>query len=98
MCFSASASFVAATISGTAGAICLARVRYRGDLLLAAIPLVFAVQQTIEGFLWQSLEHEGLSERSAALTAAFLMLMLVLWPVYAPLATFLAEPDRRRCL
>ncbi|MGE5266854.1 MAG: DUF6629 family protein [Deltaproteobacteria bacterium] len=98
MCFSATASFVAAAISGTAGAVCLARVRYRGDLLLAATPLVFAVQQTIEGSLWLNLEHEGFSERSAELTTGFLMLALVFWPIYVPLATLLAEPDRRRRL
>jgi hypothetical protein len=97
MCFSAPASFMAAAIAGTAGAVCLARVRESRDLALAAIPLFFALQQTIEGFLWLNLEHEGFSERSAALTTAFLMLALVFWPVYVPLATLLAEPDRRRC-
>lgn len=96
MCFSASASLVAAAISGTAGAVCLARARHWSDLPLAAIPLVFAGQQTIEGFLWLSQEHKALSDLSAELTEGFLLLALVFWPVYAPLATLLAEPDRRR--
>lgn len=96
MCFSASASFAAAIIAGTSGGVCLARVRDRGDLLLATIPLVFAVQQTIEGLLWLTLEDKALANRSADLTEGFLVLALVFWPVYAPLATLLAEPDRRR--
>jgi hypothetical protein len=65
---------------------------------LAAIPLIFALQQTLEGFLWLNLAHDGFSERSAELTAGFLMLALVFWPVFVPLATLLSEPDRARRL
>jgi hypothetical protein len=96
MCFSASASFMAAALSGGAGAVCLAHVQGRGELALAALPLFFALQQTIEGFLWLSLEHGGPAETNARLTEGFLMLALVFWPVYAPLATLIAEPDRSR--
>lgn len=98
MCFSAPASFMAAAIAGTAGVVCLARVRGRRDLPLAAIPLIFALQQAMEGFLWLNLEHDGLTERSAELTKGFLTLALVFWPVYVPLATLLSEPDRARRL
>jgi hypothetical protein len=96
MCFSASASFMAAALSGAAGAVCLAQVQSRRELALAALPLFFALHQTIEGFLWLSLEHGGPAERTARLTGGFLMLALVFWPVYAPLATLIAEPDRSR--
>lgn len=96
MCFSASASFMAAAVAGAAGAVCLAHVKGRGEIALAALPLFFALQQTIEGFLWLNLEHGGPAESSARLTEGFLMLALVFWPVYAPIATLIAEPDPSR--
>jgi hypothetical protein len=96
MCFSAPASFIAAAVAGTAGAACLARVRERSDWPLAAMPVFFAMQQAIEGFLWLNLEHAPASETTAALTDGFLVFALVLWPVYAPLSALAAEPNRNR--
>lgn len=96
MCFSAPASFMAAAVAGTAGAACLARVRERSDWPLAAMPVFFAIQQTIEGFLWLTLEHAPATEATAALTDGFLIFALILWPVYAPLSALAAEPDRKR--
>ena len=96
MCFSAPASFIAAAVAGTVGAACVARVREPGDWPLAAMPIVFAVQQAIEGFLWLHLASDPTSATSAALTETFLVFALVVWPVYAPLAAYAAEPDARR--
>ncbi len=96
MCFSAPASFIAATLAGTAGAACLARMREPGDWPLAAMPVVFALQQAIEGFLWLHLARDPTSATSAALTEGFLIIALVFWPVFAPLAAYAAEPDPRR--
>lgn len=96
MCFSAPASFIAAAVAGTAGAACLARVRQPGDWPLAAMPVFFAVQQAIEGYLWLNLARDPTSATSTALTEGFLIFALVFWPVYAPLAAYAAEPDTRR--
>ncbi len=96
MCFSAPASFIAAAVAGTAGAVCLARVREPGDWPLAAMPVFFATQQAIEGFLWLNLARDPASETTTALTEGFLIFALVFWPLYAPLAAYAAEPDRRR--
>ena len=84
MCFSAPASFVAAGLAGAAGLASLARVQSKAELPLAAMPLVFAIQQTIEGFLWLTLANEAVGPTSSSLTEAFLMFALVLWPIYAP--------------
>lgn len=98
MCFSAPASFIAAAIAGTAGAACIARVREPGDWPLAAMPIFFALQQAVEGFLWLNLTRDPSSSATAALTEGFLILALVFWPVYAPLAAYAAEPDTKRKL
>ena len=50
MCFSASVSFGAAAVLGVAGAATLTKVRSLGDLPLATVPLIFALQQVIEAY------------------------------------------------
>ena len=58
MCFSATASFTAAAIVGSIGAVTLwkaARLRDRALLPIAAFPVLFALQQTVEGLLWLEL-------------------------------------------
>ena len=96
MCFSAPASFIAAGIAGGAGIAALTRVQSRNEVPLAAMPIVFAIQQTIEGFLWLSLPIAPDAAISSALTEAFLLLALVFWPVFAPLSILAIEPDPRR--
>lgn len=96
MCFSAPASFIAAAVAGSAGLACLARVRDRKDWPLAAMPLLFSAQQTVEGLLWLNLEQAPTSETTALLIKTFMVFALVFWPVYAPLAALAAEPDRNR--
>lgn len=95
MCFSASASFAAAVGPGAVGVLTLSQVQRPRELPLAAIPLVFAVQQSAEGFLWLELTtHPALSP--APLATIFAAVALALWPSYAPFAAALIEEDRRR--
>lgn len=96
MCFSATASFVTAAVTGTVGLLCLTRVRRPGDTLLAAMPLVFAAQQAIEGLLWLKLPFAPEGEVAHGLTVMFLVFADSFWPIYAPLAVLLVEPDRLR--
>lgn len=96
MCFSADASFMAAAATAVAGAVSLSRTTTRSEWPLAAMPLFFAVQQTIEGFLWQTLPAVPGDTQVALWTGLFLLFALVFWPVYAPVAVYLIEPDRAR--
>ena len=96
MCFSPTASFVTAGITGTIGLVCLARVRRPNELLLAATPILFAIQQSIEGSLWLVLPSSQTGPAATGLTLLFLLFALVLWPVYAPVTVMLVEPDRDR--
>jgi len=98
MCFSATASFTTAAVTGSIGLLCLARVQARRDLLLAAMPLVFAVQQGLEGLLWLRMNQGAPS--GGVLPLAFLIFARGVWPVFAPIAAHLAEPmaARRRLI
>ena len=98
MCFSASASFVTAGITGVLGIAALTRVREPRELPLAATPLLFALQQGVEGLLWLDLPLAPGGAAVAVLTFLFLFFAEAFWPLYAPIAVWLIEPDRRRRL
>jgi hypothetical protein len=95
MCFSASASFTAAAFAAAAGIVAISRHTMRGDLALAAMPLVLSVQQVIEGILWLELSSlpPGSSTQSP-LGTVFLAIAQAWWPVFAPLSAILAEGRR----
>ena len=96
MCFSATASFSAASIIALIGVATLWQVKHPRELLLAAIPLIFAFQQAIEGALWLHLSVGSSGEAVAALSLSFLVFAKVLWPAYIAPAVLLIEPDLRR--
>ena len=98
MCFSAPASFVAAGLTGIIGIIALTRVNEPRQLPLAATPLLFALQQGVEGLLWLNLPLAPEGYLSTALTFVYLFFAEAFWPVYAPLAVWLIEPSARRRL
>jgi hypothetical protein len=91
MCFSATASFAAAALTGAVGVAALGRTRRLRDVPLAVIPLIFAAQQAIEGALWLELRPGPGGPASLALAAAFAGIALVLWPAWVPLAVGLSE-------
>lgn len=95
MCFSASASFGAAAILGGVGVATLAQRPDRKRLAFALIPLIFAVHQLIEGFVWLSIASGAPPD---SLVIAYLLLAQVFWPAYTPLSILLLEDDARRRL
>lgn len=100
MCFSATASFLTAGMTGVVGILTLRRARSFREMPLAAIPLMFAAQQTAEGGLWLVLEQSDPGNWDWPLSQVFLALALVIWPVYAPAAAMALEPPgvRRRIM
>jgi hypothetical protein len=96
MCFSASASFMTAGVTAVIGTVCLGRVQRAREIPLAATPILFALQQAMEGLLWLELPTAPHGSSSASLALGFLFFADVLWPVYAPMAVLLVEPDERR--
>lgn len=101
MCFSATASFVSAAVTGAAGLAAVIRSGDAREMPLATVPLFFSIQQALEGFLWLTLPVAPGSQQASLLTDAFLLFALVFWPAFAPLVVWLVEPhvpQRQRIL
>lgn len=101
MCFSATANFVGSTALGAVGVVTLTKVKHRRELLFASLPLLFAIHQFIEGFVWLGLD--GILSPAVAhnMGAAFMLYAQGLLPLLLPLSVLLFEPDgkgRRRML
>lgn len=96
MCFSATASFVAAGTIGGVGAATLAKVDDAADLPLATIPLLFGIQQATEGVLWLALQNPELAAWGGPATYVYSLFSHVLWPMLVPFAALALERDRRR--
>ncbi len=96
MCFSATASFVTAGVTGAIGLAALSMVRRWNEVPLAAMPILFAVQQSIEGLLWLTLPAAPDGRFATGLMLLFLFFAEAFWPVYMPLTVLLIEPNERR--
>jgi hypothetical protein len=94
MCFSATASFVTAGLTGSIGIVSLTRVNAPRELPLALTPILFALQQGIEGLLWLEIPVAPSGWAAGSLTLLYLLFAQVLWPVYAPSAVYLIEPSQ----
>ena len=93
MCFSATANFVGSGVLGAVGVVTLTKVKHRRELLFAALPILFAVHQFIEGFVWLGLD--GILSPAVAhdMGAAFMLYAQGLLPFLLPLSVLLFEPD-----
>jgi hypothetical protein len=91
MCFSATASFTAGALLLGAGVLTVRLARGPRELPLAAIPLLFSVQQLIEGVIWLTFSYEA-PRLNATMTHVYSVFSHVLWPVYVPVAVLLIEP------
>ena len=105
MCFSATASFTAGAVLLGVGTLTLRSAlasrhsRQRCDRPFAAIPLLFAIQQLIEGVIWLTFRFDA-PLLNSVMTHVYSFFSHVLWPVYVPAAVLLMEPAgwRRRGL
>ena len=95
MCFSATASFAAGTSLSIIGVATLKNTRDGTEVPFAMIPLLFGIQQLIEGVLWLTFAHEAPILRQV-MTYAYSAFSHVLWPIYVPLAIGVLEVTRWR--
>lgn len=100
MCFSATASFAASAVIGTIGVATLRQVREPRALLFAAMPMLFAVHQFTEGFVWLGLEGRVGPVALGHVTFLFMLYAQGILPFLMPLAVLLMEPTgwRRRVI
>ncbi|HEY3774965.1 MAG TPA: DUF6629 family protein [Solirubrobacteraceae bacterium] len=96
MCFSPQADFVAGAVVAGVGVETLRRVRFRRELVVGALPLLFGVHQLVEGFVWLGLRGQVSSGVGDAAKEAYIVYAHAVLPVIVPLGFTLLEPDRAR--
>lgn len=97
MCFSVTASFTLAAVLVPAGVYTITEVRRTKPawLAFAVFPLVFGIQQVLEGILWLGLV--GGNETSVYLASrGFLFFSHFFWLAWVPFAVWTIETDRAR--
>ena len=99
MCFSATASFTAGAALLGIGALTLKRTSRGAEIPYASIPLLFGLQQLVEGGLWLTFLDQA-PHLNSILTHIYALFSHVLWPVFVPIAVLLLEsvPWRRKLL
>lgn len=96
MCFSANVSFGAGVVIATAGVVSTLKIKLREQIMFAVIPLIFALQQVMEGWVWLTLTSDNYRRWQYVPVTTFLFLAQVVWPVWAPLSILKIEPEPRR--
>ncbi len=97
MCFSAEASFIVGSVLLVTGAATVQKVAHKKDLPLALIPLIFAAQQLVEGFLWLALTNDSASQSPHYwLSNIYGIFVGIIWPLFAPFAIYCTETSHLR--
>lgn len=95
MCFSATASFSAGTVLLGLGTLTLKSASRPRELMFAAIPLLFAIQQLTEGVIWLTFRYNA-PLLNTVMTQIYAFFSHALWPAWIPLAVLLMEAPGRR--
>ena len=96
MCFSPEADFTAGAVVAGIGVETLRRVRAPRELIVGALPLLFALHQLTEGFVWLGLRGQVSSGVGAVAKEVYIVYAHAVLPAIVPLGFTLLEPDRRR--
>jgi hypothetical protein len=95
VCFSPEADFTAAAVVGVVGVETLRRVRTRRELIVGALPLLFALHQLTEGFVWLGLRGDVSSAVGNAAKSIYVIYAYALLPIIVPIGLYLIEPSGR---
>ena len=96
MCFSATADFAGSVVLGAVGVATLREVKDRREILLAAMPCLFAMHEFIEGFVWMGLDGRLPQWVAHDAGAAYVLFAYGLLPFLLPFSVFLIEPTKRQ--
>lgn len=96
MCFGPVASFTASTVLASIGTAILRNIRSQKELWFAAFPMLFAVQQLIEGVLWLVIKTGTSEAVLGGLTFGYLTFAYSLWPVLCPVSVYAIEYNKKR--
>jgi hypothetical protein len=92
MCFSATSSFIASGLIGSVGVATLRHVREPRALLFASIPMLFALHQFTEGWVWLGLDGRIGKVGFDHVTFLFMLYAQGILPLLMPAAVALMEP------
>jgi hypothetical protein len=95
VCFSAVANFTGSGVLGAIGVITLTKVKHRRELLFASLPVLFAVHQFVEGFVWLGLDGVLSPRVTHDMGAAFMLYAQGILPLLMPLSVLLFEADKK---
>jgi len=96
MCFSATASFGASIALTAIGIASYKQVKEPSQYPFASIPLIFGVQQFMEGIVWVSATHDAWAGFQAPASYGFIGIAQIIWPLLFPIAFSLVEKDMGR--
>lgn len=92
MCFSAEASFTVGSVITVIGVATFRQVHQSSRMMIALIPLLFGIQQLLEGVVWLHMNGEFISTPFSQLASnTYLFISWALWPTYIPLAFLISE-------
>jgi hypothetical protein len=89
------ANFVGSGALAAVGVVTLTKVKHRRELLFASLPILFAIHQFIEGFVWLGLDGIFSPAVTHDMGAAFMLYAQGLLPFLLPLSVLLFEADAR---
>lgn len=95
MCFSASASFTASAALGIIGLKAVSSVTKKEYLPLASVPLLFCVQQFLEGLVWLSLQNEQFAFITSPATYGYIFFAYSLWPCWIPFSILATTQNKK---
>lgn len=97
MCFSPEADLVGGAVIGGIGVDVVRHVdNRRSHMALAALPLILGAHQLDEAFVWWGKQGHVPSGLGTTAMWVYLLIALVLLPIFVPTAVLLLEPTRRR--
>ncbi|MES2837377.1 MAG: DUF6629 family protein [Bacteroidota bacterium] len=96
MCFSTEASFGAGIVLSVIGVATIKQAQSPSSYFFSSLPIIFALQQFSEGFLWLALSHAYFAPLQQITTYVFLFLAQIIWPVLVPFSILLLEKNEKR--
>lgn len=91
MCFSANANFIASAGIAAVGIATLRHVSQPRAVLFGTVPLLFALHQFTEGFVWLGVDKDVPPEALGHMTFLFILYAQGILPFLMPLAVLLME-------
>ena len=81
---------------GSVGVATVKNAKEPSQIPFAAIPLIFAIQQAVEGCVWVGLQNANQESWLYSSIYLFLFFAQVVWPLWVPLSILLLEKNQTR--